>query len=47
LTRLRELLFPLIAVLCAFAVGGVVVLLVGDSPIEVYLDRAAATGLDL
>jgi simple sugar transport system permease protein len=36
LTRLRELLFPLVAVLCAFAVGGVVVLLVGDSPLEVY-----------
>jgi ABC-type uncharacterized transport system permease subunit len=36
LTRLRELLFPLIAVLCAFAVGGIVVLLVGDSPIAVF-----------
>jgi simple sugar transport system permease protein len=32
----RELLFPLIAVLCAFLVGGVVVLLIGDSPVEVY-----------
>jgi simple sugar transport system permease protein len=32
----RELLFPLIAVLCAFAVGAVVVLLIGDSPIETF-----------
>lgn len=36
MTRLRELLFPLIAVLCAFAVGGVVVMAIGDSPFEVY-----------
>jgi simple sugar transport system permease protein len=34
--RLRELLFPLTAVLCAFAVGGVVVMAIGDSPFEVY-----------
>jgi ABC-type uncharacterized transport system permease subunit len=32
----RELLFPLIAVICAFLVGGIVVLLIGDSPIETY-----------
>jgi general nucleoside transport system permease protein len=32
----RELLFPLIAVVCAFLVGGIVVLLIGDSPIETY-----------
>ena len=32
----RELVFPLIAVLCAFLVGGVVVLLIGDSPVETY-----------
>ena len=32
----RELLFPLIAVLCAFAVGAVVVMLIGDSPVETY-----------
>jgi ABC-type uncharacterized transport system permease subunit len=32
----RELLFPLIAVICAFFVGGIVVLLIGDSPIETY-----------
>lgn len=33
---LRELVFPLVAVAAAFAVGGVVVLLIGDNPIEVY-----------
>src|SRR6185312_12395169 len=32
----RELLFPLIAVLCAFAVGALVVLLIGDSPVETF-----------
>jgi simple sugar transport system permease protein len=36
LTPLRNLLFPLIAVVCAFAVGALVVLIVGDSPIQVY-----------
>jgi general nucleoside transport system permease protein len=33
---LRELLFPLIAVVAAFVVGGIFVLIVGDSPIETY-----------
>lgn len=33
---LREILFPLVAVLAAFVVGGVVVWLIGDSPIETY-----------
>ena len=33
---LRELLFPLIAVLSAFAVGALVVLFIGDSPAETY-----------
>ena len=33
---LHEILFPLIAVLAAFIVGGIVVLLIGDSPIETY-----------
>ena len=33
---LRELLFPLIAVLAAFLVGAIVVLLIGDDPIETY-----------
>jgi ABC-type uncharacterized transport system permease subunit len=32
----RELLFPSIAVVCAFAVGGIVVLLIGDSPVETF-----------
>jgi len=34
--HLRELLFPLIAVSAAFLVGGVIVLLIGDDPIETY-----------
>ncbi len=33
---LRELLFPVIAVLAAFVVGGVIVWLIGDNPFEVY-----------
>ena len=33
---LRELLFPLIAVLSAFVVGGILVLLIGDNPIQAY-----------
>ena len=33
---LRELLFPLIAVVAAFVVGGIVVLLIGDDPFETY-----------
>jgi ABC-type uncharacterized transport system permease subunit len=33
---LRELLFPVIAVLAAFVVGGIFVMIVGDSPIETY-----------
>src|SRR5687768_6902537 len=32
----RALAFPLAAVLCAFLVGALVVLLIGDSPIETY-----------
>lgn len=32
----RALIFPLIAVVAAFAVGAVVVLIIGDSPIETY-----------
>ncbi|HYP51979.1 MAG TPA: ABC transporter permease [Pyrinomonadaceae bacterium] len=34
--HLRELLFPLVAVAAAFAVGGVIVVLIGDDPIETY-----------
>jgi simple sugar transport system permease protein len=33
---LRELLFPLIAVLAAFVIGGLIVLAIGDDPIKVY-----------
>src|SRR5256714_4230696 len=33
---LRELIFPLVAVVFAFIVGGVIVWLVGDDPISVY-----------
>src|ERR1700738_3313524 len=33
---LREILYPLLAVLTAFVVGGIVVLLIGDSPIQTY-----------
>jgi simple sugar transport system permease protein len=33
---LRELLFPLIAVVAAFIVGGIIVLLIGDNPITTY-----------
>src|SRR5687768_3235165 len=33
---LREILSPLIAVLAAFVVGGIVVLLIGDNPFETY-----------
>jgi ABC-type uncharacterized transport system permease subunit len=32
----REILFPLIAVAAAFVVGGIFVLIIGDSPIETY-----------
>ena len=32
----RELLFPLIAVLAAFIVGGILILLVGDNPLDTY-----------
>src|ERR1700746_1776937 len=33
---LREILFPLIAVVAALIVGGIVVLIIGDSPIQTY-----------
>src|SRR5580765_4799101 len=33
---LRELLFPLLAVLAAFVVGGILILIIGDNPIETY-----------
>jgi simple sugar transport system permease protein len=33
---LRELIFPLLAVVAAFVVGGILILLIGDSPIQAY-----------
>src|ERR1051326_2090432 len=33
---LRQLRFPIIAVLAAFIVGGIIVALIGDDPIETY-----------
>ena len=35
-TLIRELLFPLIAVISAFIIGGLIVLAIGDSPVKVY-----------
>jgi simple sugar transport system permease protein len=32
----RELLFPLIAVVAAFIVGGILILVIGDNPLEAY-----------
>ena len=32
----RDLLFPLIAVVAAFIVGGILILIVGDNPFEAY-----------
>ena len=32
----RELMFPVAAVLCAFVLGGLVVLFIGDNPFEMY-----------
>ena len=33
---LRELVFPLVAVIAAFIIGGIFVLVIGDNPIETY-----------
>jgi simple sugar transport system permease protein len=33
---LKELIFPLIAVVAAFIVGGILILIIGDNPIETY-----------
>jgi ABC-type uncharacterized transport system permease subunit len=45
-TLLRELTFPLLAVLAAFFVGGVIVLAIGDNPLIVYrLMLSSAFGL--
>jgi simple sugar transport system permease protein len=35
-TFLRQLLFPLIAVIAAFIVGGILILIIGDNPIQAY-----------
>ncbi len=35
-THIRELLFPLAAVIAAFVIGGVIILAIGDSPVKVY-----------
>src|SRR5918996_5448296 len=32
----RELLFPLIAVVAAFVVGGILILIIGDNPLQAY-----------
>lgn len=43
---IRELIFPLIAVIAAFFIGGLVILAVGDNPFEVYrLLLSSAFGL--
>src|SRR5256885_14579093 len=34
---LRELLFPLIAVIAAFVIGGILIIIIGDTPLEAYL----------
>ncbi|HET6889566.1 MAG TPA: ABC transporter permease [Pyrinomonadaceae bacterium] len=36
MSLLRELLFPLIAVVAAFIVGGILILIIGDNPLQVY-----------
>lgn len=36
MTLFRELLFPLIAVVAAFLVGAILILIIGDNPIEAY-----------
>ncbi|MDX6614800.1 MAG: ral nucleoside transport system permease protein [Blastocatellia bacterium] len=36
MTFLRQLLFPLIAVIAAFIVGGILILIIGDNPIQAY-----------
>src|SRR5437879_13317681 len=33
---LREVLWPLVAVFAAFVVGGIIILLIGDDPLEAY-----------
>ncbi len=33
---LRELLYPLIAVIAAFVIGGILIIIIGDNPLEAY-----------
>jgi ABC-type uncharacterized transport system permease subunit len=44
--RLRGALFPLVTVVIAFVLGGLVVLLVGANPFTVYKQLAVGAGLD-
>jgi general nucleoside transport system permease protein len=44
--RLRGLLFPLVTVVLAFVLGGLVVLVVGGNPIAVYRELAVGAGLN-
>jgi general nucleoside transport system permease protein len=44
--RLRGALFPLVTILIAFAIGGLVVILVGSNPFSVYKQLAVGAGLD-
>src|SRR6266567_3958590 len=36
MNALRQLVFPLLAVIAAFIVGGIIVALIGDDPVETY-----------
>ncbi|MCM3904841.1 MAG: ABC transporter permease [Pyrinomonadaceae bacterium] len=36
MTLFRELLFPLVAVVAAFIVGGILILIIGDNPLQAY-----------
>ncbi len=36
MSHLRDAVFPIVAVLCAFFVGAIVILLIGDSPVQTY-----------
>jgi len=45
-SRLRGLVFPLVTVLLAFVIGGLVVAVVGGDPLSVYKQLAVGAGLD-
>src|SRR5581483_8695406 len=44
----RELLFPIVAVISAFIIGGIIVVLIGDDPVDTYrlLIGSAVSWLD-